>query len=76
MKKSKTLLNKNEMGMVNARLQPALKMLASGKDDVTGDPITQSEKKLYVKDIMNAINAGLVKKTNAKVMAALSAATK
>lgn len=77
-KKKQSLLtgNKNSMGMVNARLKPALKMLTSGKDDVTGKPITASDKKTYVKDVMNAVNTGLIKQSNAKVRAALKGATK
>lgn len=64
--------NKNEMGMINARLEPALKSLISGKDSDTGEKLTASDKKMYLQDVMKAVRTGLVKKSNARVKAALS----
>lgn len=48
----------------------AMKALTSGKD------IKPTQKKTYVRDVMKAVDAGLVKQSNAKVRAALKGATK
>jgi|AACY02.3.fsa_nt_gi hypothetical protein len=74
--KARTLIGKQESNRINARLQPAIQNLISGKDDVSGDALTSSETKRYVRDIKNAIDIGMISRTNARVKSALAAAMK
>ena len=74
--KARTLIGQQESNRINARLQPAIQSLISGKDDVSGDALTSSETKRYVRDIKNAIDIGMISRTNARVKAALAAAMK
>jgi len=74
--KARTLIGKQESNRVNARLQPAIKSLISGIDDDTGESITNAKKARFVRDIKNAIDIGMISRTNARVRAALASATK
>jgi hypothetical protein len=74
--KARTLIGKQESNRINARLQPAIQNLISGKDDVSGNALTSSETKRYVRDIKNAIDIGMISRTNARVKSALAAAMK
>jgi hypothetical protein len=74
--KARTLIGKQESNRINARLQPAIQSLISGKDDDTGESLTNAKKQRFVRDIKNAIDVGMVSRTNARVRAALSAAIK
>ena len=67
----------NEMGMINARLGPAIENLTSGKDDANfGKKLTKSAIKMYVNDIKLAIETGIAKANDPKIKQALRRATK
>ena len=78
----KSLITKNnspdlksvEAGLEKIRIdyksKIAMKALTSGKS------IAPAQKKTYVKDVMKAVDTGLIKKSDAKVRAALRGATK
>ena len=76
MSRKRTLIGQQESNRINARLRPAIQSLISNKDDVSGKALTSSETKRYVRDIKNAIDIGIVKRTDARVKAALAAAMK
>ena len=68
---------KNEMGMINARLEPAIQNLTSGKDDANFDKkLTKAAIKMYVNDIKLAIETGIAKADDPKIKQALRRATK
>lgn len=74
--KARTLIGKQESNRINARLMPAIQSLISGKDDDTGESLTNAKAARFVKDIKNAIDIGMINKNNPRVKAALAAATK
>ena len=68
---------KNEMGMISARVGPAIENLTSDKDDANfGKKLTKAAIKRYVKDIKLAVETGIVEANDPKVKQALRRATK
>ena len=71
------VFGKNEIGMISARLKPAIENLISGRDDANfNKKLTPAAIKTYVKDIQLAIDVGMAKADEPRIQQALRRATK
>tara|TARA_B100000085_G_scaffold2482_1_gene2357 strand:+ start:3834 stop:4085 length:252 start_codon:yes stop_codon:yes gene_type:complete len=68
-------MGQQQSNMVNARLDPAIKALNTGKNE-DGTPLSDEDKRQYIQDIRDAMDIGFISGKETEVKSALSGGMK